>query len=750
VKRAVRVALAIAALGGWGAESQDVRGPSAVESGGLVPMDVDLMFVGAHPDDDGDTLAALARYVLDEGFKATVVTLTGGEGGGNAIGREAGRALGLIRQEEERRALALAGVTLPHFLGLEDFYFTLSAEEAARRWGDGFVCDVVRLVRLRRPEVIVTMWPGPGTHGQHQMASRAATIAFVRASDPSFCPAQIAQEFLEPFAPLKLYYYPNARAGQGLVSIPTSDYSRTAAMRYADWKGIALLNYRTQGYDQFPRIPVKEPRPEVFRLARSRVPVLAPETHLLAGAGVPSGTSPVGVRLEAIPARFAVGVGEDVPVTVSFQNGTRAPFEEVKLSLEAPPGWTVEGGGAVFERVTPGSPVRSVFVVRATEAAPTGVNSRLRASYAGRHEGVEVSGDNPAWMRAVPRLEARFRPTYDIEGYRAFARETGTEWVIETLPARVPAKIGGATPVRIEVFNHGPETVRGELAFVLPEGVRAAGPMGYQVRGNGRADVEAALAVSERVLPEGRHSARVPIQVSAGVAPGGADPADLYALPLLRIPRVAAAPRIDGDLADMASFAHGSIGPKDLWRGKEPTGPEDLSCDFFLAYDAKNLYAGLRVRDDVVVCNIAPDDVRAQLRSDAVGITIDPFGASRDTSATLQIAAFPCTTAGFEARAFRDADARPGLIEETAPGTRVVSRKTAEGYDIEFAIPWTALPSPPKAGDEIGLNVVLYDGDEKDARPGANINESGLAWAAFELGGKQALPYLWPRVVLGR
>ena len=38
--------------------------------------------------------------------------------------------------------------------------------------------DVVRHVRLQRPEVIITMWPGPGTHGQHQMAARAATIAF--------------------------------------------------------------------------------------------------------------------------------------------------------------------------------------------------------------------------------------------------------------------------------------------------------------------------------------------------------------------------------------------------------------------------------------------------------------------------------------------------------------------------------------------------------------------------------------------
>ena len=66
-------------------------------------MDVDLMFIGAHPDDDSGVMATFARYILDEGFKATVVTATGGDGGGNAIGPEAGRSLALVRKEEERR-----------------------------------------------------------------------------------------------------------------------------------------------------------------------------------------------------------------------------------------------------------------------------------------------------------------------------------------------------------------------------------------------------------------------------------------------------------------------------------------------------------------------------------------------------------------------------------------------------------------------------------------------------------------------
>ena len=127
----------------WGALTLGLLGSAAHAApptyGGTISntdlMDVDLMFIGAHPDDDGGIMGTFSRYLLDGGLKGTVVTLTGGEGGGNATGRETGRPLGLIREEEERRSLNMIGVTSPHFLGLRDFYFTLSAEETQEKWG---------------------------------------------------------------------------------------------------------------------------------------------------------------------------------------------------------------------------------------------------------------------------------------------------------------------------------------------------------------------------------------------------------------------------------------------------------------------------------------------------------------------------------------------------------------------------------------------------------------------------------------
>ena len=718
---------------------------------GVDLMDVDLMFIGAHPDDDTGVLATLARYLLDGGFKGTVITLTGGEGGGNAIGRESGPSLGLIRQEEERRSLAMVGVAAPQFIGLQDFYFTLSAEEVQKHWGDTWLCEVVRRVRLERPEVILTMWPGPGTHGAHQMAARAATIAYERAGDPAYCGDQITREFLQPFAPAKLYYYPNDPNGAGMVSIPTSDMSRSAARTYADIRAIASSSYRSQGFDRGTRLPA-DARPEVFLLVRSRVPVSDPETDLLEGALRPAGTSPVGVRLEAVSASSEAAIGADTRVEVRFANQSGATMSRVRLGLRMPSGWTASPLEATsFDSIEAGKAATVRFTVRPAASVPVGGQGKLEAEYEASWNGRAISGRNPIWVRLIAPVQVAFVPTFDIAGYRDFAKETKTEWALSSLPTRLPLVVGRTGRIRVGVSNRSAEAARPEVTLVGPNGIRVAKSVPVTAPGGGGAEASLDVEVTNEALPAGRHSARLPVTVKAGAgAVTSEDTAEVYVLPSLKAPRVTTAPRIDGDLSDMQSLAHGEIGPNDVWWRRPAKDAADLSADFYLGHDAKFVYVGVRVRDEMVACNIAPDDVKAQLRSDAVGITVDPSGGSRDTSTTLQAAAFPCTTAGFGARGFRDADARQGLMEETAPGMQVASKRTAEGYDLEFAIPWSAMPKQPMAGDEIGLNVVLYDGDEKDARVGANISETGLAWAAFEWGGKQALPYLWPRVILGK
>jgi LmbE family N-acetylglucosaminyl deacetylase len=164
------------------------------------PAHVDVLFVGAHPDDEFQSLAALGQWQEDDGLSVGVATITRGEGGGNAVGDEEGAPLGLLREAEEREAVGLVGIEDVHYLDKPDFWYTLSAPLTAAVWdGPPQRADtlerLVRLVRATTPGVVVTMDPRPfDQHGAHQSAGRLATEAFLLAGDPSAFPSQISEE----------------------------------------------------------------------------------------------------------------------------------------------------------------------------------------------------------------------------------------------------------------------------------------------------------------------------------------------------------------------------------------------------------------------------------------------------------------------------------------------------------------------------------------------------------------------------
>ena len=86
-------------------------------------------------------------------------------------------------------------------------------------------------------------------------------------------------------------------------------------------------------------------------------------------------------------------------------------------------------------------------------------------------------------------------------------------------------------------------------------------------------------------------------------------------------------------------------------------------------------------------------------------------------------------------------------MEETAPGTRLVSWRTPDGYAIRAAIPLTEIGmNPGVSAHRLGVNVLIYDGDKIDAAPGENINRSRLAWSPRP--GVQGRPEDWGRADL--
>ena len=163
-----------------------------------------VLIIVAHPDDeDGALMTYLSRGL---GVRVTLLTLTRGEGGLNAMSAESYDALGLIRTNELLKADEYYGAQ--ELWGTEaDYGFSKTQEEAFAKWGhDRVLYDAVLAVRMVRPQIILSTFVGGPSdgHGHHQVSGEVAQEAFKVAGDPKVFPEQL-KNGLEPWQPLAVY-----------------------------------------------------------------------------------------------------------------------------------------------------------------------------------------------------------------------------------------------------------------------------------------------------------------------------------------------------------------------------------------------------------------------------------------------------------------------------------------------------------------------------------------------------------------
>ena len=143
-----------------------------------------VLQITAHPDDeDGGLLALLGR---GHGARTSLLSLTRGEAGANALGPELFDALGVIRAAELEVAGRWYGLDSIYFTPLADYGYSKSLEEARRSWDEAAaVADVVEVIRRERPLVVHARFDGTPAdgHGQHRFAGRVAVRAFEAAGD---------------------------------------------------------------------------------------------------------------------------------------------------------------------------------------------------------------------------------------------------------------------------------------------------------------------------------------------------------------------------------------------------------------------------------------------------------------------------------------------------------------------------------------------------------------------------------------
>jgi LmbE family N-acetylglucosaminyl deacetylase len=163
-----------------------------------------VLVIVAHPDDeDGALMTYLSR---GRGARVTLLTLTRGEGGQNAMSAESYDALGLIRTNELLKSDEYYGAQ--QLWGTEaDYGFSKTQEEAFAKWShDRVLYDAVLAVRMVRPQIILSTFVGAASdgHGHHQVSGEIAQEAFKVAGDPKVFPEQL-KNGLQAWQPLAVY-----------------------------------------------------------------------------------------------------------------------------------------------------------------------------------------------------------------------------------------------------------------------------------------------------------------------------------------------------------------------------------------------------------------------------------------------------------------------------------------------------------------------------------------------------------------
>ena len=205
-----------------------------------------VLHTTAHPDDEhGAVLTWLSR---GQGAHVSLLTLTRGESGDNAIGPELFDALGLIRTDELLQSDRYYGVDRQYFTTAIDYGFSKRLDEAIEKWGrEAVLREVVRVIREDRPFVVISRFQGNERdgHGNHQAAGLITAEAFKAAGDPAMFPEQLA-DGLRPWQPLKLYVGGVRENEAWTIKVDTGRYDPVLGDSYQGLARLGLAYQRSQ------------------------------------------------------------------------------------------------------------------------------------------------------------------------------------------------------------------------------------------------------------------------------------------------------------------------------------------------------------------------------------------------------------------------------------------------------------------------------------------------------------------------
>lgn len=170
------------------------------------------------------------------------------------------------------------------------------------------------------------------------------------------------------------------------------------------------------------------------------------------------------------------------------------------------------------------------------------------------------------------------------------------------------------------------------------------------------------------------------------------------------VPRTAVPPVVDGDLSDWAAAGRATIRFPENGEFGVPPNKDRFEGSFLFAWDEDNLYIGVDVKEDELVCDAPAHEM---YKGDAVELFFDPKGDAFvwGDAEDFQIGLSPWGPEG-------KAQIYAWFQKCIPPGSEIHSKisETEEGagYTIETRIPWSFLKVTPEEGLVIPASFALH------------------------------------------
>lgn len=195
----------------------------------------EMLLIFAHPDDESFALGGTIAKYAEQGANITLVAATKGEAG-KAAGICMPEELGLVREQELRRAAKVLGIAEVIFLGYRD-------KEVAIASPLEIVEKLVRIIRKIRPQVVITFGAdGSSGHRDHRAIHHFTKAAIRLAKEP------VEQEWGTPYVLPRLCY---VRSGWRLSEDVRQETDYIIPIEQcAEKKKKAIAEHRTQLFSQ--------------------------------------------------------------------------------------------------------------------------------------------------------------------------------------------------------------------------------------------------------------------------------------------------------------------------------------------------------------------------------------------------------------------------------------------------------------------------------------------------------------------